>query len=151
MYQRLAPVQVGFYVRGAVYNSGLAQLDYYLQPEVVVVEGVDDGEGPATDQQVVTMSGFGLPFDPPQETHNPYGEVKFEFGNRKFYTDDNLYLVTSSVPTAFSPRFDKVFKDLLTLDPNALIVLIPDAAEVSGRVCGRVCGRVVISNYFNFF
>ncbi|GMH89239.1 hypothetical protein TrST_g12991 [Triparma strigata] len=133
-YQRLAPVQVGFYVRGAVHTSGLAQLDYYLQPEVV--GGVSDEFGAEQevheDQQIVTLSGFGLPFDPPQRDQTDLGrnDVKFEFGGRKFFANDNLYLVTSSVPTGISPKYDLVFKELLELDPNALIVLVPDVAEM---------------------
>ncbi|GMH67987.1 hypothetical protein TL16_g04817 [Triparma laevis f. inornata] len=140
-YQRLAPVQVGFYVRGSVHTSGLAQLDYYLQPEVVGGgnnnkknnnSSNDNEPDEPSDQQILTLSGFGLPFDPPQRDRNEVrrSDVRFEFGGRKFFANDNLYLVTSSIPTGIAPKYDQVFKELLELDPNALIVLVLDVAEM---------------------
>lgn len=101
-----------------------------------------------SDQQILTLSGFGLPFDPPQRDRNEVrrSDVRFEFGGRKFFANDNLYLVTSSIPTGIAPKYDQVFKELLELDPNALIVLVLDVAEVRERRVGNAMIMIVLNN-----
>ena len=123
-------MQVGFWARGAVRSSGLADLDYYLVPGLVREE-MGDSESFGGGQQLVELSGFGIPFDPPQHSllssHSP---PRFEFGGRKFYANDNLYMVTGSLPPGLGPSYDIALASLLSADPNALVALVPDAAEM---------------------
>ena len=124
---RLAPVQAGFFVRGAVRTSGLGSLDYYLMPELLVGTAEDTIRSPHENFQVVTLKGLGLPFDPPQ-FHNSL-KIKYEIGGRRFFSDDNLYLVIDPIPSSVSSEFDVAFVEVLRRDPRALIIFAPDFAE----------------------
>jgi len=91
--QRLAPVQAGLFVRGAVHTSGLGDLDYYLMPELLLGTEEEIIRSPHENFQIVTLKGLGLPFDPPQYNSNPGGSrMKFEIGGRRFFSDENLYV-----------------------------------------------------------
>ena len=129
---------MSYFVRGSPHDSGLSYLDYYLMPEIATreqgnavvlaeVDSLEESTEGSDGQQTVVLGGLGMPFDPPQV---PSGNA-FEFGGRKFFSNENLYLVTSSIPFSLHPNIDTFIAELLSQDPNALAVLVPDAAEVS--------------------
>ena len=127
-YQRLAPVQAGYFVRGAVVGSGLGNIDYYIMPEVGVGgEGEWEWKGEGGDGQMVVLSGLGLPFDPPQEASG----ISSTYGGRRFYSNDNIYLILTSIPPAITPEEDGVIRGIVERDVNALVVMVPDIAEMS--------------------
>ena len=120
---RLAPVMAGYYVRGAGArgDSGLGVLDYMLVPDILPAET-------GAEEQLVRLKGFGLPFDPPHEFRRK--EV-YEVKGRKFYSNENVYVVLSSVPESVQPRMDAVIREIIKRDKAAVVVLAPDQAEVA--------------------
>jgi predicted O-linked N-acetylglucosamine transferase (SPINDLY family) len=124
-YQRLAPVMASYYVRGAVEDSGLSAMDYYLFPSILNTPLTETERGGV---QLVQLEGFGLPFDPPHD-FNP-DRQNVEIKGRKFFANENLYLITSSIPSSVHVVFDDVVRGIVEADEDAVVLLVPDGAEV---------------------
>lgn len=115
-------MQIAYYVRGAIDDSGLAPQDYYLLPSILALPHTQ-----SKTHQLVQVNGLGLPFDPPRDFVPTTGA--FEVKGRKFYANENLYLVTSSVPSSIQPGWDDIIVGIIKQDPDAIVILVPDSAE----------------------